>query len=330
MAGFTGDQLTAQNLIRNQAMYGNGMTNAANSFNQGLLSGGYAYTPDSNPYSGENPFLNQAIQNAQADVTRAYSNNVAPGISSAFNSSGAYGGTAHQAALAESQRQLAGELGDISTGMRSADYDRQVALAESDINRRMQASQNNLGMQLQGLQMAPQLQQMGYNGANQLAQSGQMQQLLGQQGLDANYENYLDARDWDANRLGVLANALGTVQGGSQSSTAANPNYRSAGQNALSAAAMIGGMMLMASSRDMKESHGSLLPNEALRAIRKMPVDRWNYKGDSTPHVGTYAEDFNSALGLPEQPYINVVDAVGVLTGAVKELDKKISKKGGK
>ncbi|MFC3816635.1 hypothetical protein [Lysobacter sp. GCM10012299] len=268
------------------------------------------------------------IENAQADVTRAYNNVTAPGISSAFNAGGAYGGTAHQAALAESQRQLASQLGDISTGMRSQDYDRQVGLAESDINRRMQASQDFQNRQLQALSLAPQTQQLGYMGANQLFGMGQQQQLLQQLGYDTQYGDFTEQRDWKGNQLGVLANALGTIQGGSTSQTGANPNYRSAGQNALSAAAAIGGMMLMASSKDIKDTQKPLLGDEALRAIRKMPVDRWNYKGDSTPHVGTYAEDFNSALGLPDQPYINAIDAIGVLTGAVKALDKKVNKGG--
>jgi hypothetical protein len=298
-------------------------------FATNLLSGGGQYNPGTNPYAGSNPYLGQMIDATTGDITRAYNNVTAPGISSAFNSSGAYGGTAHAQSVAESQRQLAGELGQAVSGLRSQDYDRQVGLAEADINRRMNADQNYRSQQMQALALGPQIQQMGFAPAQALGQQGQQQQLLAQLGLDKGYENYLDARDWDANRLGVLTNALSTIQGGSQSSTAANPNYRSAGQNALSAAALIGGMMLM-SDESVKDKHGPLADGDALRAIRKMPVDRWNYKGDSTPHIGTYAQDFNSALGLPDQPYINVVDAVGVLTAAVKELDKKTSKKGAK
>jgi len=40
----------------------------------------------------------------------------------------------------------------------------------------------------------------------------------------------------------VLGNILGTVQGGSSSMTGANSNYRSAGQNAATAAALIAAM----------------------------------------------------------------------------------------
>jgi len=81
-------------MIRNQALHGQVDENAAN-FTTGLLQGQGAITPDRNPYMGENPMLGQLIQNAQGDVTRAYSNTVQPNLMAQFNSSGAYGGTAH-------------------------------------------------------------------------------------------------------------------------------------------------------------------------------------------------------------------------------------------
>jgi len=63
------------------------------------------------------------------------------------------------------------------------------------------------------------------------------------QGLfDKGYDQYLDQRDWGANRLGLLTNALGAIQGGTSSTTGANPNYRSGGQNALTAAAIMASM----------------------------------------------------------------------------------------
>lgn len=65
----------------------------------------------SNPYAGNNPYINQLVQDAQGDVTRAYSNSVAPSLMAQFNAAGAYGGTAHQAAMSESQRGLADQLG---------------------------------------------------------------------------------------------------------------------------------------------------------------------------------------------------------------------------
>jgi hypothetical protein len=61
-----------------------------------------------------------------------------------------------------------------------------------------------------------------------------------QAGLDANYEQYKDGRDWSANRLGLLTNMLGSIKGGSQ--TGANPNYTSASQNAATWATILASM----------------------------------------------------------------------------------------
>lgn len=66
-----------------------------------------------------------------------------------------------------------------------------------------------------------------------------------------------------------------------------------------------------------------------LDAVKKMPVERWNYKpgaGDGGEHVGPYAEDFKAATGLGDGKSINVVDAIGVNMGATKELAKTVDK----
>jgi hypothetical protein len=65
-----------------------------------------------------------------------------------------------------------------------------------------------------------------------------------QQLYDSYKGDYDTAQNWDAQRFGLLTNALNTIQGGSQTNTAtgANPNYRSAGQNIGTAAAIIGSM----------------------------------------------------------------------------------------
>jgi hypothetical protein len=65
-----------------------------------------------------------------------------------------------------------------------------------------------------------------------------------------------------------------------------------------------------------------------LGAVRKMPVQEWNYKkgmGDDARHVGPYAEDFQRATGKGDGRTIPVVDAVGAVMGAVQELDKKVA-----
>jgi hypothetical protein len=61
---------------------------------------------------------------------------------------------------------------------------------------------------------------------------------------DAAYQQYLDRRDFQANRLGLMSNALASIKGGtsSGSQTGPNPNYTSAGQNATAWASILASM----------------------------------------------------------------------------------------
>lgn len=67
---------------------------------------------------------------------------------------------------------------------------------------------------------------------------------LGRQQLlnDANYNAYLDERGHSSRQLDLMNNALRSITGGTSSSTGANPNYTSAGQNAAGYAAIIASM----------------------------------------------------------------------------------------
>ena len=204
------------------------------------------------------------VADAQGDVTSAFQNSTVPNLFAQFNSAGAYGGTQHMAAMSQANQDLAGQLGRVSTTLRSQDFDRQAQLAESGLNRNLQAQQTDLarnagladsfagrqqsawaqnqGNSLQALGMVPQLNDARYDDARALLNIGQLQQNLGQSVYDTAYDDFREYRDWDANRLGVLTNALGAIQGGTSSQTGANPNYRSAGQNAAGYAALLASM----------------------------------------------------------------------------------------
>lgn len=242
MAGFSGDQLQGFDRVRQIADAGNPLMGQAQDYVSKALNGGQVYTPQANPYAGENPYLGQMIEDSQNEVARSYNNTVAPNLMAQFNAGGAYGGTAHQEALSGSQRQLADHLRQISTTARGDDYNRQVQMAENALNRDQQAWQMNRGQELAALGAVPGLSQSRYDDARALMNIGQQQQNLYQGLLDSDYENYMDWRNYPQQQLGVLANAISSLQGGgtsSSSSTGANPNYRSAGQNAAGYAALL-------------------------------------------------------------------------------------------
>jgi len=78
------------------------------------------------------------------------------------------------------------------------------------------------------------------------------------------------------------------------------------------------------SSKALKKSYGRVSGKMILIQLAKLPIDAWSYKGETEPHVGTYAEDFNEAFGLGDGKTISAMDAVGVLMAAVKELAKQV------
>lgn len=89
-------------------------------------------------------------------------------------------------------------------------------------------------------------------------------------------------------------------------------------------AATNGGWGFLMCDRNAKVTIDQVEPSDALRAVDSLPVDRWVYKGGDRVHVGTYADEFHEALGLPHEPHISVIDLMGALIGAVQCLSKEV------
>ena len=89
-------------------------------------------------------------------------------------------------------------------------------------------------------------------------------------------------------------------------------------------AGTLGGAMIFKSSRAIKDRVGEAESDKAVDAVKRLPVDLWRYKGDDKDHIGTYAEDFREITGLGDGRTIDVIDALGLLTAAVKGLIDRI------
>jgi hypothetical protein len=234
-AGFSPEQMTAFQMITDRALSGSSTADAASNQAQATLGGQYynPYASQRNMYAGDNPYLTGMIDAASGDVVRNYQNAIAPGIASQFSQAGAFGGSAHQQMLGEAQHQLAGQLGDIATGIRGADYDAQRAMEEAYLGRAASGYESERDRQLSAMGFAPTLANMDYMDADRLAGVGQQQQQLAQQQLNAQYGDWLQAMGWDQDQLGVLSNALGTISGAYQNQRSPNPNYQSPLETAL-------------------------------------------------------------------------------------------------
>lgn len=161
--------------------------------------------------------------------------------------------------------------------------------------RSLRAQAVNLG---QGLGVNPATSMGISNGAAASGFNGAMSG-YGQQGslLNTQYQNQLSA--WQANQ-GALGSAMG-------------------GLGALAGAFL--------SSKDLKENKRPV--DDALKAVQKMPVERWSYKdgvADGGEHVGPYAEDFKKATGVGDGKSIDPISLVGITLGAVQELGAKVDR----
>ncbi|MDD5211396.1 MAG: hypothetical protein PHV62_03210 [Sulfuricurvum sp.] len=79
------------------------------------------------------------------------------------------------------------------------------------------------------------------------------------------------------------------------------------------------------SSAKLKDYDSTPSTKEILDNVRELSLDRWKYKGIDQKFLGAYAEEFTDRFGVGDGKTINMVDAIGVLLGAIKELDKKIA-----
>lgn len=139
IADFTPDQQQGFDMTRQQVGQGQYTANMADRHLNSLFQGAGAFVPYRNQYADQNPHLDQMVSDAQSDVTKAYQNSTLPGVLSQFNAGGAYGGTAMQQALSQSNQDLAGQLGRVSTNLRNADYDRRAQLEDSYLGRQQAA-----------------------------------------------------------------------------------------------------------------------------------------------------------------------------------------------
>jgi len=99
------------------------------------------------------------------------------------------------------------------------------------------------------------------------------------------------------------------------------------------ASAGIGAMGLLAglaafSDPELKTDIEDVSDAELLKAVEKIPVKKWRYKADpeKTVMVGGMAPDMPREVS-PTGKHYNVVSYLGMLTGAVRELNKKISER---
>ncbi|MGC2236667.1 MAG: tail fiber domain-containing protein [Pyrinomonadaceae bacterium] len=86
------------------------------------------------------------------------------------------------------------------------------------------------------------------------------------------------------------------------------------------------GAFTCSSSKSLKENFGLLNYTDVLERLRRIDVQRWNYKGETAGifHIGAFAEDFYREFGLgADAQSIGLLDISGVNMAAIKALDER-------
>jgi hypothetical protein len=191
VAGMTDWQQQGLQAQAQRGMSGSATMNAANNTLTNTLNGGFL---------NANPYLDQAVSNAQGDLTKSWNNVQKPAWEKAMQGSGSFGNSGVMQANASGQDTLQQNLGRISTDMRGAAYNQERGYMNS------------------ALGLAPSYAQNDYNDINAVQSAGAAYQKQNQAELDNGYQQYLDARNYPQQQLDNFGNALGRVNFGQQSS----------------------------------------------------------------------------------------------------------------
>jgi len=60
-----------------------------------------------------------------------------------------------------------------------------------------------------------------------------------------------------------------------------------------------------------------------LPRLRKLPIYEWQYKGNSTRHIGPMAQDMHELFGTGDGKSIHLVDVMGIVLSAAKEMSRR-------
>lgn len=142
-------------------------------------------------------------------------------------------------------------------------------------------------------------------------------------GIGALGSGYQTAMGGYANQANILQSQYNTQL------SAWNAQQQASASSIGGLASGIGSLAGMAFFSDEKLKTDKKPAEGSLKAVQDMPVEEWTYKpgaGDGGRHIGPYAQDFKRATGHGDGKTINVIDAIGVTMGAVKELAEKVDK----
>lgn len=205
VAGFTPDQQTAFQQVRDlPGQYQGNLNNANSAFTAAM---GSAVDPSTMISRYMNPYEDGVVQNAIGDMSRQHQQIQNQGAAAAAGA-GAFGGSRHGLLEAENNRNFMDRVGSVSGQLRQAGFTNAAQLGQGATNQMLQAGQSAQG--LAGTQAG-----LGLQSANALAGVGQQQQGMNQARNDINYGDFLDQVNYPISALSLRQSAIGQTPMGS-------------------------------------------------------------------------------------------------------------------
>jgi hypothetical protein len=219
------DQDTSFNYARNMAQMSSspiGSMDGARAQIQSTLGGDYLsgsganpHATAGNPFSGVgNPHFTTAMQQGLGEIGDAYKNGTSADTTRMFNLSGAFGGSAHQNAVANNEGALAKQMANFTGGMMNDQFNRSAGLEESRLGRASGAYENERQRQMGAVGQGQNEQNLAYQRIAGVRDVGDFLQGQSQKDLDVNYQNFQDQQNWPYKQLDFLTNIFGRAQGG--------------------------------------------------------------------------------------------------------------------
>lgn len=190
-----------------------------------------------NQYSGDSDQFRSLLQAGQEDIVGAYQRGTSADTTRLMNLSGAFGGSAHQNAIANNEQGLARELGRYTAGMQNDQFNRSAGLEENFINRNVQGEENRLaratgafegerGRQVGSLGAAQNDQNLTLDRYRSLMSIGDVQRAYQQDFLNQGYNDWQEENNHQYRMLDYMTGLLGRAQGGmSPNMTYTTPGY---------------------------------------------------------------------------------------------------------
>ena len=210
VSGFSPYQYAGMDMTAQRAMQSGGLPQQAES-SLGQTLGG-TYLGAGNPYAGQNPYLEQNIQNTMGDMARTYNQQVAPTMAATALKSGSFGNSGAQEMEAASRDQLQRNMGRVSGDLRMQDYGMQQGMWGRERDRMLTA-----------LGMSPSIYGLGYAPSQQLMGIGGQMQQQGQKYLDSDYNQWQQAQNWPFKTYDAMLAPFSTRAVGSSTTEQGSP-----------------------------------------------------------------------------------------------------------